>query len=101
MIWICGGVDKGNDYSVLNDLIKNKVKSIVCLGENSHKIKSSFNDIVSTLIEVKSMQNAVKYAFDLADAGDTVLLSPGCASFDLFENYEDRGRVFKDCVLAI
>ena len=100
IIWICGGVDKGNDYSILSDLVQQKVKSIVCLGE-AKKIDSAFNKFVENVTQTNNMKAAVLNAFSLADAGDTVLLSPACASFDLFQNYEDRGRVFKDCVLAI
>ena len=100
IIWICGGVDKGNDYSILSDLVQQKVKSIVCLGE-AKKIDSAFNKSVESVTQTNNMKAAVRNAFALADAGDTVLLSPACASFDLFQNYEERGRVFKDCVLAI
>ena len=101
IIWICGGIDKGNDYSVLTELVKNKVKSIIFLGKNSNKIISQFNSSVETIIETANMKDAVISAFKLADAGDTVLLSPACSSFDLFQNYEDRGRSFKNCVLSI
>ena len=101
IIWICGGIDKGNDYSILTDLVDKKVKAIIFLGKNSNKIISQFNNSVETIIETVNMENAVKSAFRLADAGDTVLLSPACSSFDLFKNYEDRGRSFKNCVLSI
>ena len=101
IVWICGGVDKGNDYDILKDLVKEKVKSIVFLGKNSNKIISNFNDSVETIIASSIMEDAVQKAFKLADAGDTVLLSPACSSFDLFQNYEHRGRLFKNAVLSI
>ncbi|MFV0592582.1 MAG: UDP-N-acetylmuramoyl-L-alanine--D-glutamate ligase [Draconibacterium sp.] len=95
VVWIVGGVDKGNDYSVLNGLVTDKVKAIVCLGKNNAKIKEAFGDCVSDIVETMSMEEAVRAAYYLARNGDTVLLSPACASFDLFENYEDRGNQFK------
>lgn len=101
IIWICGGVDKGNDYSILKKLVSDKVKAVVVLGNNVNKIENNFNKYVDTIIKTKSMEIAVKNSFDIADAGDTVLLSPACSSFDLFANYEDRGRSFKTCVLSI
>jgi len=94
-IWIVGGVDKGNDYDELMPLVREKVKSIVCLGIDNSKIKAAYESVVDTLIEVQSMEDAVKMAQRLAESGDTVLLSPACASFDLFKNYEDRGHQFK------
>ena len=96
LVWIAGGVDKGNDYSELFDLAKDKIKAIVCLGKENEKIKAAFSDIVPTIVETQSMNEAVKSAYYLASSGDTVLLSPACASFDLFDNYEDRGRQFKN-----
>ena len=96
IVWIAGGVDKGNDYAELYGLARRKIKAIVCLGKDNEKIKNSFSDIVPTIIETDSMKEAVKSAYYLASKGDTVLLSPACASFDLFNNYEDRGRQFKD-----
>lgn len=101
IVWICGGVDKGNDYNILKELVKEKVKSIVFLGNNSNKIISNFNDSVDTIVDSSIMEDAVQKAFKLADAGDTVLLSPACSSFDLFQNYEHRGRLFKNAVLSI
>ncbi|MAQ47851.1 MAG: UDP-N-acetylmuramoyl-L-alanine--D-glutamate ligase [Flavobacteriales bacterium] len=101
IIWICGGVDKGNNYDVLKDLVSNKVKSIICLGNNTASIESSFKSIVSNIFTVNTMQEAVRCSHSNADVGDTVLLSPACASFDLFKNYEERGHVFKSCVLEI
>ena len=97
-VWIVGGVDKGNDYSELMALVNEKVKAIICLGVDNKKIIESFGSIVDVMIEVDSMNDAVKMAQRLTEKGDAVLLSPACASFDLFENYEDRGRQFKNAV---
>lgn len=97
-VWIVGGVDKGNDYSELMSLVNEKVKAIICLGVDNKKIIDSFGNIVDVMIEVDSMNDAVKMAQRLSEKGDSVLLSPACASFDLFENYEDRGRQFKQAV---
>jgi len=85
-------------YSELFELVQQKVKAIVCLGKDNKKILDAFNDKVPIIVETKSMPEAVKTSYNLSKNGDTVLLSPACASFDLFENYEDRGRQFKDCV---
>jgi len=98
VIWIAGGIDKGNDYSELNSMVKEKVKAIVCLGKDNSKIISAFTDKVPTIVETTSMEEAVRSAYYLAHKGDTVLLSPACASFDLFNNYEDRGHQFKMAV---
>jgi UDP-N-acetylmuramoylalanine--D-glutamate ligase len=98
VVWIAGGIDKGNDYAELNTVVKEKVKAIVCLGKDNQKIISAFTGIVPTIIETTSMEEAVRSAYYLAHKGDTVLLSPACASFDLFNNYEDRGRQFKMAV---
>ncbi len=95
IVWIVGGVDKGNDYSMLFDLVKDKVKAIVCLGKNNSKLHAAFGDKVKNMVDTMSMEEAVKAAYYLSRNGDTVLLSPACASFDLFENYEDRGTQFK------
>ncbi len=97
-VWIFGGVDKGNDYSELLPLVNEKVKAIICLGLDNEKIISQFGSCVDIVVETDSMQGAVQIAYKLSDRGDTVLLSPACASFDLFKNYEDRGRQFKDAV---
>ncbi|AWG23926.1 UDP-N-acetylmuramoyl-L-alanine--D-glutamate ligase [Flavobacterium kingsejongi] len=94
-VWIVGGVDKGNDYTELMALVREKVKAIVCLGVDNHKIIDAFANVVDVVVEVAAMDEAVKVAQKLAEKGDTVLLSPACASFDLFESYEDRGRQFK------
>ncbi len=101
VIWIVGGVDKGNDYSVLIPLIKKRVKAIVCLGLDNIKIHNQFSSIVEVMISTDNMKDAVKSASRLADTGDAVLLSPCCASFDLFLNYEDRGNQFKEQVKAL
>jgi UDP-N-acetylmuramoylalanine--D-glutamate ligase len=90
-----GGIDKGNDYTMLEQLVREKVKAIVCLGKNNTKLHDAFGGIVKSMVDTSSMQEAVKAAYYLARNGDTVLLSPACASFDLFENYEDRGAQFK------
>ena len=97
-VWIVGGVDKGNDYDELMPLVREKVKGIVCLGVDNQKLYNTFENVVDVMIETTSMAEAVKIAEKMAEKGDTVLLSPCCASFDLFENYEDRGRQFKNAV---
>jgi len=97
-VWIVGGVDKGNDYSELMELVKDKVKAIICLGVDNHKIIEAFTGIVDTIVEAKSAMEAVAYGYRLAKKEETVLLSPACASFDLFENYEERGNMFKEAV---
>ncbi len=98
VVWIAGGIDKGNDYSELYPLVRKKVKALVCLGTDNSKLISSFEGIVPVITEAKSMKEAVTKAYELAEDGDTVLLSPACASFDLFDNYEDRGKQFKKYV---
>jgi UDP-N-acetylmuramoylalanine--D-glutamate ligase len=98
VVWIAGGTDKGNDYSLLLDLVKEKVQALICLGIDNSKLVKNFGDVVPQYVEVSSMDDAVKAAYKLSKPGDTVLLSPACASFDLFDNYEDRGRTFKQCV---
>ncbi len=97
-VWIVGGTDKGNDYTQLLPLVNEKVKGIICLGVDNEKIKAAFSNIVDTIIETQSMEIAVQIAYKMAERSNTVLLSPACASFDLFENYEDRGRQFKAAV---
>ena len=97
-ILILGGVDKGNDYALVADLVKDKVKAIVCMGTDNAKLIEYFKDKVAQIIEVDSAKKAVNASFKLAEKGDVVLLSPACASFDLFKNYEDRGHQFKDSV---
>ena len=97
-ILILGGVDKGNDYSLIKELVKEKVKSIVCMGIDNRKIHEAFRDVVSPIVNTSSAKEAVQAAFHFASKGDVVLLSPACASFDLFKNYEDRGQQFKQAV---
>jgi UDP-N-acetylmuramoylalanine--D-glutamate ligase len=97
-VWIVGGVDKGNDYDELMPLVREKVKAIVCLGVDNSKISNAFNNVVDIMVETTSMAEAVQIAKRLAEKGDSVLLSPACASFDLFENYEDRGNQFKQAI---
>ena len=98
VIWIAGGTDKGNDYSCLVPLVKEKVKALICMGVDNTKLHESFADAVSEIHDVTSAKDAVQLAHSLAASGDVVLLSPCCASFDLFKNYEDRGRQFKEAV---
>ena len=100
-VWIVGGVDKGNDYNDLLPLVREKVKAIVCLGLDNDKIKNTFGKVVDIIVETAGAEEAVKVARKLSEKGDTVLLSPACASFDLFENYEDRGRQFKAAVRSL
>ena len=97
-VWIVGGVDKGNDYNELMSLVREKVKAIICLGIDNRKIIEAFGNVVDIMVEVNNMSDAVKTAQHLTEKGDAVLLSPACASFDLFENYEDRGKQFKQAV---
>jgi len=101
MVWIVGGVDKGNDYSELNNLVENKVKAIVCLGKDNERVMKAFTGKVESIVEATSMDDAVKAAYYLATDGETVMLSPACASFDLFESFEDRGRQFKSAVRSL
>lgn len=101
VIWVVGGVDKGNDYSTLRDLVKQKVKAIVCLGTDNAKIHKAFAGLVPTIVDTASAEQAVRTGYELAEQGDVVLLSPACASFDLFENYEERGRKFKTAVKSL
>jgi UDP-N-acetylmuramoylalanine--D-glutamate ligase len=100
-VWIVGGVDKGNDYNELMALVKEKVKAIICLGEDNSKIIEAFTGVVDTIVEAKSAFEAVSYGYRLARKDETVLLSPACASFDLFENYEERGNMFKQAVRGL
>lgn len=101
VVWIAGGIDKGNDYSKLFELVKHKVKAIICLGLDNTRIISAFKDVIPTIVETFSAEEAVSKGYDLAAKGDMVLLSPSCASFDLFENYEDRGNQFKKAVMDL
>ena len=97
-VWIVGGIDKGNNYEELFPFVNEKVKAIICLGVDNEKLFNTFGNMVDIIVETQFMSEAVKIAYKIAEAGDNVLLSPACASFDLFENYEDRGRQFKDSV---
>ncbi len=97
-IWIAGGVDKGNDYSQLAKLVGEKVKALICLGTDNSKLHAAFEGLAPMVIDAADMDEAVRMAYKMGDKGDAVLLSPACASFDLFENYEDRGRQFKNAV---
>lgn len=97
-VWIVGGQDKGNNYQELFQFVNEKVKAIICLGVDNQKLMENFGNMVDTIVETQFMSEAVKIAYKIAESGDSVLLSPACASFDLFENYEDRGRQFKDAV---
>jgi UDP-N-acetylmuramoylalanine--D-glutamate ligase len=101
VIWVVGGQDKGNDYSELRELVRQKVKAIVCLGVDNAKVHKAFGDIVPNIVDTASAEQAVNTGYELSEPGDVVLLSPACASFDLFENYEDRGRKFKAAVRAL
>jgi UDP-N-acetylmuramoylalanine--D-glutamate ligase len=101
VVWIAGGVDKGNDYASLRELVKMKVKAIVCLGKDNAKLHKAFGDLVPNMVDADSAEQAVRAAYGIAEEGDAVLLSPACASFDLFENYEERGRRFKTAVKGL
>lgn len=100
-VWIVGGVDKGNDYMELIDLVKEKVKAIICLGTDNAKLLETFAGVVDTIVEAGSAMEAVAYGYRLASSDEVVLLSPACASFDLFDNYEDRGNKFKEAVRSL
>jgi UDP-N-acetylmuramoylalanine--D-glutamate ligase len=95
VVWIVGGVDKGNDYTILKDLAREKVKAIICLGLDNEKLHKAFSEEVGYIVDANNIQAAVQMAYNISEPGDIVLLSPACASFDLFENYEDRGNQFK------
>lgn len=101
VVWIAGGIDKGNDYSKISDLVHEKVKAIICLGLDNTKLIDSFYGSVKEVYETFSMEEAVNKAYSVASKGDQILLSPACASFDLFENYEDRGNQYKKAVLDL
>ncbi|MEM6539850.1 MAG: UDP-N-acetylmuramoyl-L-alanine--D-glutamate ligase [Bacteroidota bacterium] len=98
LVWIVGGVDKGNDYAQLMPMVREKVKAIICLGMDNSKLVATFGNVVEPMVETYSMEEAVKVAYKIAKRGDAVLLSPACASFDLFQNYEDRGNQFKAAI---
>lgn len=98
LIWIAGGIDKGNDYNLIKDAVKKKVRALICLGKDNDKLRKAFGDVVPVIKETQSVKELVKISLDLAEKGDVVLLSPACASFDLFKNYEDRGDQFRVAV---
>jgi len=100
-IWIVGGIDKGNDYSELLELVDEKVKAIVCIGQNTDNIHKCFKAHVDNIVNANSMNEAVGFSYQLAEKGDVVLLSPACASFDMFSNFEHRGREFKKSVRSL
>ncbi len=101
IVWIAGGIDKGNDYTDIKSLVKDKVIVLICLGVDNAKLHEEFGDVVDNIIDVTSASQAVEAAYSIAKKGGSVLLSPACASFDLFENYEDRGNQFKEAVRAL
>ena len=101
ILWICGGIDKGNDYSILDNLVSEKVHTIIVMGKASRKIENHFKNIITNIIKVDDMQTAVKKGYSLSNHGNTILLSPACSSFDQYENYEERGRIFKECVYSL
>jgi len=101
LIWIAGGIDKGNDYNIIKDEVKKKVKVLICLGKDNTKLKKAFGDVVKEIYETQSVTDLVRQALQVSQPGDVVLLSPACASFDLFKNYEDRGDQFRKAVLDL
>jgi UDP-N-acetylmuramoylalanine--D-glutamate ligase len=98
LVWIAGGVDKGNDYNLIKDEVRKKVKALICLGKDNEKLRNAFGGVVPVIKETQSVKELVRIALQLAKQGDVVLLSPACASFDLFKNYEDRGTQFREAV---
>jgi UDP-N-acetylmuramoylalanine--D-glutamate ligase len=98
LVWIAGGIDKGNDYNLIKDEVKNKVRTLICLGKDNSKLRTFFNDVVGEILETQTVKELVQLALKSAKKGDVVLLSPACASFDLFKNYEDRGDQFRSAV---
>jgi UDP-N-acetylmuramoylalanine--D-glutamate ligase len=101
LVWIAGGIDKGNDYNIIKEAVKKKVRALICLGKDNDKLKKAFGDAVPTIKETQSVKDLVRLALQVAKEGDVVLLSPACASFDLFKNYEDRGDQFRSAVLEL
>ncbi len=101
LIWIAGGIDKGNDYNLIKEQVKSKVKTLICLGKENDKLRKAFNGVVPEILETQSVKELVQMAMKSAKQGDVVLLSPACASFDLFKNYEDRGDQFRNAVLEL
>lgn len=101
LVWIAGGIDKGNDYGLIMESVNAKVKALVCLGKDNSKLRDAFHEQIINLLETDNIKDAVRSALNYAEAHDVVLLSPACASFDLFKNYEDRGDQFKQAVLEL
>jgi UDP-N-acetylmuramoylalanine--D-glutamate ligase len=101
LIWIAGGIDKGNDYSKISEEVKKKVRVLVCLGKDNEKLHNAFDGVVRVILETQSMNELVSLAWRASEPGDVVLLSPACASFDLFKNYEDRGDQFRSAVMEL
>lgn len=101
LIWIAGGIDKGNDYSIIEEQVREKVRALICLGKENDKLKAAFGNVVKEIYETQSVKELVKMALRISKPGDVVLLSPACASFDLFKNYEDRGNQFREAVLEL
>jgi UDP-N-acetylmuramoylalanine--D-glutamate ligase len=101
LVWIAGGIDKGNDYNIIKDQVKEKVKALICLGKENDKLKRAFGGVVPIIKETQSVKELVRIALQEAQIGDVVLLSPACASFDLFKNYEDRGDQFRNAVIEL
>lgn len=101
VIWIAGGIDKGNEYDSMKPIVREKVKALICLGKDNTKLHEAFTEVLENITETTSMKEAVRMAASMAQEGDVVLLAPCCSSFDLFQNYEDRGRQFKNAVLSL
>jgi UDP-N-acetylmuramoylalanine--D-glutamate ligase len=101
LIWIAGGIDKGNDYNIIKADVVKKVKTLICLGNDNNKLKTFFGGLVPEIKETQTVKALVRLALESARKGDVVLLSPACASFDLFKNYEDRGNQFREAVLEL
>jgi UDP-N-acetylmuramoylalanine--D-glutamate ligase len=101
LVWIAGGIDKGNDYNMIKEQVQQKVKALICLGKDNEKLKTFFGGMVPVIRETQSVPELVRMALQEAQKGDVVLLSPACASFDLFKNYEDRGDQFRKAVLEL
>jgi UDP-N-acetylmuramoylalanine--D-glutamate ligase len=101
LVWIAGGIDKGNDYTLIESQVKDKVRVLICLGKDNEKLKKAFGGVVKEIYETQSVRELAKVALSVSQKGDVVLLSPACASFDLFKNYEDRGDQFKKAVLEL
>jgi UDP-N-acetylmuramoylalanine--D-glutamate ligase len=101
LVWIAGGIDKGNDYKLIEDQVREKVRVLICLGKDNEKLKKAFTDVVKEIYETQSVKELAEMALRVSKQGDVVLLSPACASFDLFKNYEDRGTQFREAVLEL